>query len=61
MFCLLTTCYSRLLCRGPARVGEIVLLSVMRNKTGPYQGTLGCTPNSVHMVFIVFSRNSWGL
>ena len=24
------------------------------------QGTIGCTPNSVHMVFIVFSRDSWG-
>ena len=26
-----------------------------------YQGTIGCTPNSVPMVFIVFSRDSWGL
>ena len=25
------------------------------------QGTIGCTPNSVPMVFIVFSRDSWGL
>ena len=25
------------------------------------QGTVGCTPNSVPMVFIVFSRDSWGL
>ena len=25
------------------------------------QGTLGCTPNSVPMVFIVFSRDSWGI
>ena len=24
------------------------------------QGTMGCTPNSVPMVFIVFSRDSWG-
>ena len=24
------------------------------------QGTIGCTPNSVPMVFIVFSRDSWG-
>ena len=28
---------------------------------GIYQGTIGCTPNSVPMVFIVFSRDSWGL
>ena len=26
-----------------------------------YQGTIGCTPNNVPMVFIVFSRDSWGL
>ena len=25
-----------------------------------FQGTLGCTPNNVPMVFIVFSRDSWG-
>ena len=25
------------------------------------QGTIGCTPNSVPIVFIVFSRDSWGL
>ena len=25
------------------------------------QGTIGCTPNSVPMVFIVFSWDSWGL
>ena len=25
------------------------------------QGTIGCTPNSVPMVFIVLSRDSWGL
>ena len=25
------------------------------------QGTSGCTPKSVPMVFIVFSRDSWGL
>ena len=25
------------------------------------QGTIGRTPNSVPMVFIVFSRDSWGL
>ena len=25
------------------------------------QGTVGCTPNSVPMVFIVLSRDSWGL
>ena len=25
------------------------------------QGTIGCTPNSVLMIFIVFSRDSWGL
>ncbi len=24
------------------------------------QGTIGCTPNGVPMVFIVFSRDSWG-
>ena len=28
---------------------------------GRIQGTIGCTPNSVAMVFIVFSRDSWGL
>ena len=26
-----------------------------------YQGTVGSTPNSVPMVFIVFFRDSWGL
>ena len=26
-----------------------------------YQGTSGCTTNSVPMVFIVFSSDSWGL
>ena len=25
------------------------------------QGTIGCTPNSVPMVFIVFSTDCWGL
>ena len=25
------------------------------------QGTIGCTPNSVPMVFIAFSRDSWVL
>ena len=25
-----------------------------------FQGTIGCTPNSVPMVFIVFSRDYWG-
>ena len=25
------------------------------------QGTIGCTPNNVSMVFIGFSRDSWGL
>ena len=25
------------------------------------QGTIGCTPKSVPMLFIVFSRVSWGL
>ena len=25
------------------------------------QGTIGCTPNSIPMIFIVFSRDSWGL
>ena len=24
------------------------------------QGTIGCTPNNVSMVFIGFSRDSWG-
>ena len=27
---------------------------------GESQGTIGSTPNSVPMVFIVFSRDSWG-
>ena len=31
------------------------------NSIYKYQGTIGCTPNSVPMVFIVFSRDSWGL
>ena len=26
-----------------------------------FQGTIGCTPNSVPMVFVVFSRDSSGL
>ena len=25
------------------------------------EGTIGCTPNRVPMVFILFSRDSWGL
>ena len=28
---------------------------------GDIQGIIGCTPNSVPMVFLVFSRDSWGL
>ena len=31
------------------------------HKNSQNQGTIGCTPNSVPMVFIVFSRDSWGL
>ena len=30
-------------------------------RVGMCQGTTGCTPNSVPMVFIAFSRDSWGL
>ena len=30
-------------------------------ETGTSQGTMECTPNSVPMVFIVFSRDSWRL
>ncbi len=30
-------------------------------RQGIFQGTIGCTPNSVSMVFIVFSSDSWGL
>ncbi len=30
-----------------------------RDSSSEYQGTMGCTPNSVPMVFIVFSRDSW--
>ena len=39
-------------------------MTIQRNLevAGGYgQGTIGCTPNSVPMVFIVFSRDSWGL
>lgn len=25
------------------------------------QGTIGCTPNNVPMVFVVFCRDSWGI
>ena len=32
----------------------------MTLKKNAFQGTMGCTPNSVPMVFIVFSRDSWG-
>ena len=32
------------------------------NQLGPhYQGTIGCTPTRVPIVFIVFSRDFWGL
>ena len=37
---------------------QTMLLSIHVNS---FQGTIGCTPNSVPMVFIVFSRDSWGL
>ena len=26
-----------------------------------FQGTIGCIPNSIPMVFIVFSRDGWGI
>ena len=29
------------------------------NKVKVYQWTIGCNPNSVSMVFVVFSRDSW--
>ena len=29
--------------------------------SGIFQGAIECTPNSVPMVFIVFSSDSWGL
>ena len=35
-------------------------VSVMYRSCLGDQGTMGCTPNSVPMVFIVFSRDSWG-
>ncbi len=35
---------------------DVVFSRLHRN-----QGTIGCTPGSVPMVFIVFSRDSWGL
>ena len=31
------------------------------DETDLVQGTIGCPPNSVPIVFIVFSRDSWGL
>ena len=33
---------------------------IVLSKMFKCQGTMGCTPNSVPMVFIVFSRDSWG-
>ena len=36
-------------------------LQWQKGYSGKYQGTIGCTPNSVPMIFIVFSRDSWGL
>ena len=33
----------------------------LRRRKTLFQGTIGCTPNSVPMVFTVFSRDSWGL
>ena len=40
-----------------------VLASQAANQadSGFNQGTMGCNPNSVPMVFIVLSRDSWGL
>ena len=38
----------------PPEVGEVdAELTIV-------EGTIGCTPTSVPMVFIVFSRDSWG-
>ena len=41
------------------------LIKVTRNfneqNLAIHQGTIGCTPNSVPKVFVVFSRDSWGL
>ena len=36
-------------------------LSYRERFEGMHQGTMGSTTNSVPMVFIVFSRDSWGL
>ncbi len=43
---------------GAQKSGNWILLGVGQDSS---QGTIGCTPNSVPMVFIVFSRDSWGL
>ena len=37
------------------------LLKALKARSNFYQGTIGCTLNSVHMVLIVFSGDSWGL
>ena len=39
---------------------EIRILSISQELHASSQGIVGCTPNLVPMVFIVFSRNSWG-
>ena len=46
----------RLRCLHALQVPTCVVFFCLKN-----QGTIGCTPNSAPMVFIVFSRDSWGL
>ena len=38
----------------------IYMYSSFKRTIHKSQGTIGCTPNSVPRVFIVFSRDSWG-
>ena len=42
------------------QIGSTIILMVVEAQ-GIFQGTIGCSPNNVSMVFIGFSRDSWGL
>ena len=44
-----------------ASIVEKEEVTTCTKNNGSFQGTIGCTPNSVPMVFIVFFRDSWGL
>ena len=47
--------------RGIEELGVSETSPVKGRKLHSFKGTIGCTPNSVPTVFLVFSGGSWGL